>query len=83
MAVIPAGSKRRLSGSDRGRYSFPVEHPRLHAGRPRNGLVSEARLRGGCVVRRLNLIGVALIAALALAGCDGRSSREAAAPGAN
>jgi pimeloyl-ACP methyl ester carboxylesterase len=34
------------------------------------------------VIRRRNLIGVALMAALALAGCDGRSSREAAAPGA-
>jgi hypothetical protein len=34
------------------------------------------------VIRRRNLIGVALIAVLALAGCDGRSSREAAAPGA-
>jgi hypothetical protein len=34
------------------------------------------------VIRRRNLIGVALIAALALAGCDGQSSREAAAPGA-
>jgi hypothetical protein len=34
------------------------------------------------VIRRRNLIGVALIAALALAGCDERSRREAAAPGA-
>ena len=34
------------------------------------------------MIRRRNLIGVALIAALALAGCDGRSGREAAAPGA-
>lgn len=34
------------------------------------------------MIRRRNLIGVALIAVPALAGCDGRSSREAAAPGA-
>ena len=33
MAVIPAGSKRRLSGSDRGRYSLPMLHARSRSAR--------------------------------------------------